>query len=121
MQGVNFKCIVDPCQLMGVRVHTMDTGRPALTWNDRGEAFPVKQRHKSVFYSAEHLQLNHYYTRSKEELEQKISRGPNLEAKRQDYRRKVMRTATRIEAHIREDRQAINFLERAAAVNSVQN
>ena len=121
MQAVNFKCIVDPCLLRGVRVHTMDTGRPALTWNDRGEAFPVKQRHKSVFYSAEHLQLNHYYTRSKEELEQKISRGPNLEAKRQDYRRKVMRTVTRIEAHIREDRQAINFLERAAAVNSVQN
>ena len=121
MQDVNFKCIVDPCQLSGVRVHTMDTGRPALTWNDRGEAFRVKQRHKSLFYSAEHLQLNHYYTRSKEELEQKISRGPNLEAKRQDYRRKVMRTVTRIEAHTREDRQAINFLERAAAVNSVQN
>ena len=36
MQSVNFKCIVDPCKLSGVRVHSMDTGSPALTWNDQG-------------------------------------------------------------------------------------
>ncbi len=113
MQGVNFKCLVDPCQLRAVRVHSMDTGRPALTWNDRGEAVPLNQRRQAGFYAADHLQLNHYYTRSAEELEEKIGRGPNLDAKRGAYRRKVMRTVARIEASTQEDHRARRFLERA--------
>jgi hypothetical protein len=113
MQAANFKCLVDPCLLLSVRVHSMDTGRPALTWNDRGEPWPLSQRHRAGFYAADHLQLNHYYTRSNAELEQKISRGPNLDAKRRAYRRKVMRTVSRIEASCVDDRRAIAFLERA--------
>lgn len=112
MQGVNFKCLVDPCRLQAVRVHSMDTGRPALTWNDRGEAVPLRQRRQASFYAAEHLQLNHYYTRSSEELEEKIGRGPNLDAKRDAYRRKVMRTVARIEASTQEDQRALRFLAR---------
>ncbi len=112
MQGANFKCLVDPCRLLAVRVHSMDTGRPNLTWNDRGTPFPLQQRRKPAFYSAEHLQLNHYYTRSHSELEEKIGRGPNLDAKRKAYRRKVMRTVTRIEASTVDDHRAFSFLER---------
>ena len=112
MLGVNFKCLVDPCQLRAVRVHSMDTGRPSLTWNDRGEAVPLGQRHLPSFYAADHLQLNHYYTRSSEELEEKIGRGPNLDAKRDAYRRKVMRTVARIEASTQEDQRALHFLAR---------
>jgi hypothetical protein len=112
MQGVNFKCLVDPCRLTTVRVHSMGTGQPALTWNDRGQAVPIRQRQRPDFYSAEHLQLNHYYSRSSMELEQKISRGPNLDAKRLAYRRKVMRTVERIEANTVMDRRAVSFLER---------
>jgi len=112
MQGVNFKCLVDPCRLQAVRVHSMDTGRPALTWNDRGEAVPLRQRRQASFYAAEHLQLNHYYTRSSEELEEKIGRGPNLDAKRDAYRRKVMRTVARIETATQEDQRALRFLAR---------
>jgi len=112
MQGVNFKCLVDPCRLRAVRVHSMDTGRPALTWNDRGEAVPLRQRRQASFYAAEHLQLNHYYTRSSEELEEKIGRGPNLDAKRDAYRRKVMRTVARIETATQEDQRALRFLAR---------
>lgn len=112
MQGVNFKCLVDPCKLRAVRVHTMDTGRPFLTWNDQGVPFRRTQRRQAKFYSAEHLQLNHYYTRSNEELIQKISRGPNLDAKRTAYERKVMRTVARIEASTVQDETAVNFLNR---------
>ena len=112
MLGVNFKCLVDPCRLRAVRVHSMDTGRPSLTWNDRGEAVPLRQRHLPSFYAADHLQLNHYYTRSSEELEEKIGRGPNLDAKRDAYRRKVMRTVARIEASTQEDQRALHFLAR---------
>ncbi|MEB3319477.1 MAG: glycosyltransferase family 92 protein [Cyanobium sp.] len=113
MKGVNFKCLVDPCRLDAVRVHSMTTGPGTLTWNDRGQAFPLQQRRQRTFYSADHLQLNHYYTRSAEELERKIGRGPNLDAKRQAYRRKVMRTVERIEADTVIDRRAVSFLERA--------
>ena len=121
MLGVNFKCLVDPCRLREVRVHRMDTGQPALTWNDQGIPFAQAQRQRSDFYSAVHLQLNHYYTRSHRELEEKINRGPNLDAKHHAYRRKVMRTVTRIEAHTLEDQQALKFLERATAQRPGQN
>jgi hypothetical protein len=43
---------------------------------------PPPDREKPGFYSAAHLQLNHYYTRSEAELAAKIGRGPNLAAKR---------------------------------------
>ncbi len=112
MRGVNFKCLVDPCRLRSIRVHSMETGSPALTWNDCGLVFALNQRHQPSFYSSEHVQLNHYYTRSTEELEKKIGRGPNLDAKHKAYRRKVMRTVANIEAHTLEDRRALNFLER---------
>jgi hypothetical protein len=118
MQSANFKCLVDPCRLHAVRVHSMDTGRPALTWNDRGEAWPLSRRQLPGFYSADHLQLNHYYTRSDAELEQKISRGPNLDAKRRAYRRKVMRTVMQIEASCLDDQRAIAFLDRAGRASS---
>ncbi len=118
MEAMNFKCLVDPCRLSAVRVHSVHTGHPQLTWNDRGEPSRLAKRHRASFYAADHLQLNHYYTRSSEELEQKIGRGPNLEAKRQAYRRKVMRTVTRIEAHTLEDNLALNFLDRVAGGGS---
>jgi glycosyltransferase involved in cell wall biosynthesis len=113
MAGVNFKCVVDPCHLTGVRVHRMEVDRGDLTWNDRGYAYRLGQRRRPAFYSADHLQLNHYYTRSAAELEEKIRRGPNLPAKAAAYRRKVMRTVNRIEREVVEDDAALRFLERA--------
>jgi hypothetical protein len=114
MRGVNFKCVVDPCHLSAVRVHRMEVDRGQLTWNDRGEACPLGRRDRAAFYSADHLQLNHYYTRSGEELEQKIRRGPNLPSKAAAYRRKVMRTVRQIEREVVSDDAAARFLEQAA-------
>ena len=64
------------------------------------------------FYSADHLQLNHYYTRSEAELAAKIGRGPNLAAKLPEYERKVRRTVANIEADEVEDRAALDYLAR---------
>jgi hypothetical protein len=114
MAGGNFKCVVDPCHLTAVRVHRMEVDHGNLTWNDRGEACPLHHRSRARFYSADHLQLNHYYTRSSEELEQKIRRGPNLRSKAAAYRRKVMRTVERIEREVVADEAATRFLERMA-------
>jgi hypothetical protein len=115
MAGVNFKCVVDPCHLTAVRVHRMEVDHGTLTWNDRGEAWPLRRRSRPAFYGADHIQLNHYYTRSGEELEQKIQRGPNLRSKAAAYRRKVMRTVQQIERQVVSDTAAIQFLERIGA------
>ncbi len=107
-----FKCLVDPCRLTALRVHSMETDGSDKTCNDRGERATEAGREKPGFYSADHIQLNHYYTRSEAELSAKIARGPNLRAKSGEYARKVRRTVTNIEADEVEDRAAIDCLDR---------
>lgn len=107
-----FKVIVDPCRLTAVRVHSMETDGDTRTCNDRGEEVPLAEREKPGFYSADHLQLNHYYARSEQELAAKIGRGPNLAGKASAYERKVRRTLANIEAETVEDRAALDYLAR---------
>ena len=113
VRGVRaFKVIVDPCHLTALRVHSMETDGSGRTCNDAGVAVEEREREKPGFYSAAHLQLNHYYTRSEAELAAKIGRGPNLAAKRGEYERKVRRTVANIEADEVEDRAALDYLAR---------
>ena len=91
VRGVRaFKVLVDPCRVTAVKVHSMETDGSFATVNDRGEGADEKGRERPEFYSADHLQLNHYYTRSESELAAKIGRGPNLVAKSPEYERKVL-------------------------------
>jgi hypothetical protein len=113
LRGVRaFKCVVDPCHLTGLRVHSMETDGSSRTVNDRGVEVEERERAQRGFYSADHLQLNHYYTRSDTELAAKIGRGPNLQAKSPEYERKVRRTVANIEAEEVEDRAALDYLAR---------
>lgn len=113
VRGVRaFKTIVDPCHLTALRVHSMETDGSDRTSNDRGEATSAADREKPGFYSADHVQLNHYYARSRRELDEKIGRGPNLVAKSPEYARKVRRTVANIEATEVEDRAALDYLAR---------
>jgi hypothetical protein len=113
VRGVRaFKAIVDPCHLTALRVHAMETDGSGRTCNDAGVTVEAAAREKPSFYSAEHLQLNHYYTRSEAELAAKIGRGPNLAGKRGEYARKVRRTVANIEADEVEDRAALDYLAR---------
>ncbi|MFO1144917.1 MAG: glycosyltransferase family 92 protein [Amaricoccus sp.] len=113
VRGVRaFKVLVDPCRVTAVKVHSMETNGSFATVNDRGEAADDASRERPAFYSADHLQLNHYYTRSDAELAAKIGRGPNLVAKSPEYARKVMRTVANIEADEVEDRAALDYLAR---------
>lgn len=107
-----FKCMVDPCHLTALRVHSMETDGSDATCNDRGEMARGAERDKPGFYSADHVQLNHYYARSEQELAEKIGRGPNLVAKSPEYARKVRRTVEAIEAEEVEDRAALDYLAR---------
>ena len=83
-----------------------------MTCNDRGQAFTQKSRHSPAFYSADHIQLNHYYTRSDAELRAKIARGPNLTTPDADHLRRVMRKVEAIEAGEVQDLAAQQFLAR---------
>jgi hypothetical protein len=113
VRGVRaFKCLIDPCHLTALRVHSMETDGSGRTANDAGLVVEEKERTKPGFYSAAHLQLNHYYTRSEAELAAKIGRGPNLVAKSPEYERKVRRTVANIEADEVEDRTALAYLAR---------
>jgi hypothetical protein len=106
-----FKCLVDPCALRTVGVHRMDTG-DGTTCNDRGRRVAMRDREKRDFYSVRNIRLNHYYARSRAELDQKIGRGPNLVAKSPEYERKVRRTVANIEADEIEDQAALDYLAR---------
>jgi hypothetical protein len=113
VRGVRaFKVVADPCRMTAARVHSMETEGSFRTANDAGRTVEEKERTEPAFYSADHLQLNHYYTRSEAELAAKIGRGPNLTAKTPEYARKVRRTVANIEADEVEDRAALDYLAR---------
>ena len=112
----NFKMVVDPCHVTAIKVHVIETDGSSDTCNDRGETFTAKTREGRGFYSADRIQLNHYYTRSDAELRAKIARGPNLTTPDADHLRRVMRKVANIEADEVEDRVATDFLTRKGAV-----
>ncbi|PWJ09843.1 glycosyltransferase family 2 protein [Jannaschia seohaensis] len=107
-----FKMLADPCRITSMRVHSLACDGSEATWNDRGDRVPGPDARGQDFVSAERLQLNHYYTRSRAELEAKIARGPNLASKAAEYRRKVMRTVDSIEADTVEDTRARDYAAR---------
>ncbi len=110
VRGVRaFKMLVDPCRLTALRVHSAETGPGDATWNDGGRKARLAERNKADFYSTERVQLNHYYARSRQELDAKIARGPNLRGKAVEYERKVRRTVANIEADEVEDLYAADF------------
>ncbi|MGB8623474.1 MAG: glycosyltransferase family 2 protein [Paracoccaceae bacterium] len=111
----NFKTIFDPCRVTAVRVHSVEVDGQAVTCNDRGEQFALKDRVRRAFYSADHLQLNHYYTRSEEELAAKIARGSNQRVEAARHATRVRRNVANIEAEEVEDHAAPDFLARISA------
>ena len=113
----NFKMIVDPCHVTALKVHQIETGGSTDTCNDRGQLFTTRTRETPAFYSADNIQLNHYYTRSDAELRAKIARGPNLTTPDADHLRRVLRKVANIEAGEVEDRSALAFLARKGAAD----
>lgn len=112
-EATNFKCIFDPCEVTEVSVHHFETRQfGSDTCNDAGQISTRKGRKKPAFYSAQNLQLNHYYTKSLEEFEAKIRKGPASPGTRE--RREIrLRTAfASIEESLVEDREIIDFVHR---------
>ncbi|MDQ0322867.1 hypothetical protein QO002_005073 [Pararhizobium capsulatum DSM 1112] len=115
LDASNFKCIVDPVEVTGVSVHhfkTRDHGD--VTVNDAGKKFSRRGRKMSEFYSSEFIQLNHYYARSKEELQEKLDRGWSFDSSSQKYQQKVLATIRYIEDNVIEDRRMVDFINENA-------
>ena len=111
----NFKVIFDPAHVTGVKVHQIETDHERATWNDRGQRFNLSARDSAGFYSADAIQLNHYYSRSEQELAAKIARGSNQSVDAARHAARVRRNLANIEAAQVEDHTATDFLARIAS------
>lgn len=112
LDASNFKCIVDPVEVTKVGVHHFQTrSHGDRTANDAGNVVPKKERKADEFYSAEFIQLNHYYAKSVEELKEKTDRGWSFDGSTEKYRNKVANTIKYIEANTVEDRSMPKFIE----------
>jgi len=109
---LRWKCIVDPCRVTQVsthKFHTADLGPRSV--NTEGRTSNNKLRDEG-FASFAHLQLNHYYLRSRAEMAAKISGGAVSGVPRAEREAAILRKAEIIEAETVEDRCAIDFLAR---------
>lgn len=112
LDASNFKCIVDPVEVTKVGVHHFETrSHGDRTANDSGKVASRRGRKAADFYSAEFIQLNHYYAKSMEELKEKTERGWSFDESAEKYRNKVSATIKYIEANVVEDRSMLEFVE----------
>ena len=111
-----FKCIVDPVKVTRAGVHdfeTTDLGR--LTMNTLGQLVDGDARRSRAYLTSEAIQLNHYFTRSRAELQAKIDRGGANQPNFERNRARILRHAEATERETVEDRTAIEFLARAGS------
>lgn len=94
--SVKYKIILDATQLQTVAVHAPDTNGSYIVLDKMDSP----------------IQLNHYYSRSNEELEAKISRSSNYPIEAEAHRKRVMRRVTAIEADTEQDSTAMDYLAR---------
>lgn len=73
---LRYKTILDPSKVLAAGTHCfhfLDAG-PVLI-NERGDMMQLHQFEDVKFAVSEHFQLNHYFTRSEQELDQKRQKG----------------------------------------------
>ncbi|MDG1377007.1 MAG: glycosyltransferase family 92 protein [Yoonia sp.] len=110
--ALNWKCIVDPCHVTGVRVHGMEVDGKAEGVNDMGQFSTHKARAQQSFISNERLQLNHYYTRANADLQAKLNACLIASVPLTKHAKRVQRIVQEIEADEVEDHAAVAFLKR---------
>lgn len=114
------KSIVNPRAISpGIGIHTIVTLEhgPVLI-NDRGRVYPHHRVRVLEYATADHIRLNHYFTRSKEEFHAKLMRGRAGKGGAVDYHALDRRVA-QYHRHIEKDTEIWRFipeLERRLAV-----
>ncbi len=109
---LNFKCIVDPCDVTQVSTHKFQTASGGnISSNTLGRTAPNQGR-TGAFVTQEVVQLNHYYLMSRQQMQAKLD-GPAVSGSARDQRAAaVLRKAALIEEAPITDTAAINFLAR---------
>ena len=110
---LNFKCIVDPCDVTQVSTHKFRTSTMGgNSANAVGKVASRAGRMAADFVTTEVLQLNHYYLMSRADTAAKIARGA-LSGTKQVKRAAAVRTkAELIELNPIKDNAATDFLAR---------
>lgn len=109
---LRFKSLVDPSRVSAVvspHVFKLENGL-AAAYTENGVLVPGEGDRREHVLNC-HLRLNHYYTRSKEELEHKLSRGSAAGHSLAQHRSKVFKRTRAIEmVALIEDRTIQRFL-----------
>ncbi len=114
---LHFKCIVDPTKVVRVAIHEFETtDLGALSMNTVGRLIDRRKRRSHDFLTSEGIQLNHYFTRSRAELNEKIERGGSNEWDNERNRARILRHAEAIERQTVEDRKALEFLAKVGSI-----
>ncbi len=117
---LNFKCIVDPCDVTQVSTHKFQTASLGnSSSNTLGHTAPNTAR-SGAFVTQEVIQLNHYYLMSRQQMQAKLD-GPAVSGSAKDQRAAaVLRKAALIEEAPVTDTVAIDFLARHGITTSDQ-
>lgn len=111
---LNFKCIVDPCDVVRVSVHkfwTATMGPDSV--NAAGVRAHYKRRGTPAFLATEAIRLNHYCPVTEEDVSSKLNKGA-VSGMPITGRSKLLRErAAAIVMDTVEDRAAIEFIDRS--------
>ena len=73
---LRYKSIVDPLQISAMASHLFPVrNHGVVAINERGEMIPTYKTTDNRFVATDLLQLNHYFTRSAEEIQERIAKG----------------------------------------------
>lgn len=110
--AMNFKCIVDPTEVTQVSVHHFHTrSNGDVTSNDSGVLASYRDRKRPEFYSAQNIQLNHYYSKSHDEFRLKIERGWSYDQSTEKYAEKARSIRDHVESEQIEDLAMRKFVQ----------
>lgn len=107
---LRFKSVVDPLQVVSGGTHTFAyEGKEGTVFNERGDTAPFWKMRDPDFVISEKLRLNHYFTRSKSELNAKLEKGRVSKAGKTDmsaYERRL----NQYEVSRERDEEILRFL-----------
>lgn len=115
---LNFKCIVDPCDVTMVNPHRFETARERDRTSNTSGLITTNRARQGAFVSHDVIQLNHYYLMSKQEMDAKISGSAISGAEKNQRREAILRKARLIEENPVQDAAAAAFLARHGIFDS---
>jgi hypothetical protein len=73
---LRYKSIVDPAEVSGMGSHHFPLKKLGLvSLNERGDVVDLHRNTDPAFVATDRLRLNHYFTRSREEMAQRLAKG----------------------------------------------